>query len=509
MRPHILFVAAEAAPLAKTGGLGDVVGALSSALNRDGIQVTILMPGYASAFERAMKLKPCGRLADLPGGDATLWRGHMPDSDVEVILLRNDALYRRPGSPYLDEHGNEFGDNAVRFAALSHAAARIARGDTEIEVPHIVHAHDWHAGLVPLLMREYGSSAKSIFTIHNLAFQGNYPLDLAAACGVPEHIRANGSVEYWSQLSFMKAALNYADRISTVSNTYAREILTPKFGAGFDGLLREREADLVAVPNGIDTEAWDPVQDELIVRNFDVSDLRGKQVCKRELQKTFGLPVDTFAPVMAMGSRLTSQKMADVALDAFPALLATHPRLQIAVLGCGDRGIEAGLRKLAAEYPDRIGLQIGYDEPRAHCLHAGADMLLHGSRFEPFGLTPLYSMRYGTVPIASRVGGLADTIVDAGEVDQPVVGGTGFLFDGEEAGDMIAAVDRALAMFARPQLWRAVQCEDMAIDAGWEKSSQLYIDLYRTLMEEPVRAIFQPVCRDEPELAEEPVALRA
>jgi len=492
VRPHILFVAAEAAPLAKTGGLGDVVTALAEALTRDGMRASILIPGYTSALQQAVKLKPCGRLSDLPDGDATLWRGLMPDSDVEVILLRNDGLFQRRGSPYLDENGDEFADNGLRFAVLSHAAAQIASGRTELDVPHVVHAHDWHAGLVPMLMREYGAEAKSIFTIHNLAFQGNYPLDHAETFGIPERVRNDGSIEYWGQLSFMKAALTYADRISTVSETYAREILTPKYGAGFDGLLRERQCDLVAVPNGIDTSSWDPTQDELIARNYDHEDLRGKLICKRDLQKTFGLPLDIFAPVMAMGSRLTTQKMVDVAIEAFPILLAAHPRLQIAILGCGDRDLEAGLRALAASYPERIGLHIGYDETRAHCLHAGADMLLHGSRFEPFGLTPLYSMRYGTVPIASRVGGLADTILDAGSVDAPVVDATGFLFDGEGVDDMVKAVDRALAMFAQPQLWRAMQCAEMTIEAGWEKSSQRYIELYRTVMAEPAQAMFQP-----------------
>ncbi|MDB5814686.1 MAG: glycogen synthase [Rhodocyclales bacterium] len=508
MRPNILFVAAEAAPLAKTGGLGDVVSALSEALNSDGIHATVLMPGYTAALDHAEKLKPCGRLSGLPGGDAALWCGHMPDSDVEVILLRNDALYKRAGSPYLDADGNEFADNGLRFAALSHAAAQLASGATDIELPHVVHAHDWHAGLVPMLMREYGAEAKSIFTIHNLAFQGNYSLACSAEFGIPEHVRQDASVEYWGQLSFMKAALNYADRITTVSNSYAREILTPKFGSGFDGLLRQRQNDLVAVPNGIDTLTWDPTVDPLIARNYDQEDLRGKQVCKRDLQKTFGLPFDPFAPVMAMGSRLTTQKMADVAIEAMPVLLAAHPRLQIAILGCGDRDIEDGLRALATNHPDRVGLHIGYDEGRAHCLHAGADMLLHGSRFEPFGLTPIYSMRYGTVPIASRVGGLADTVVDAGSVEQPVVNATGFLFDGEAAADMIAAVERALAMFVQPQLWRALQREDMTADVGWEKSSQLYINLYRTLIAEPAKAMFQPVSRERTTRPVEQVSMK-
>ncbi|MEC5387858.1 glycogen synthase GlgA [Uliginosibacterium sp. H3] len=510
MRPHILFVAAEAAPLAKTGGLGDVVGALADALNGDGIRTSILMPGYPSALAQLELLKPCGWITTLPGREAGLWRGLMPDSNVEVILLRDDDLFCRPGGPYLDIDGREYADNALRFAALGHAAAIIASGGTEIEVPQVVHAHDWHAGLVPLLMRHYGSKARSVFTIHNLAFQGNYPLELAEACGVPAHAREDGSVEYWGQLSFMKAALNYADRISTVSDTYAQEILTPEFGAGFDGMLRQRVRDLVAVPNGIDTECWNPAEDELIARNFSQDDLRGKHACKRELQKTFGLPFDPFAPLLAMGSRLTGQKMADVAIEAFPALLAAHPRLQIAVLGCGDREIEEGLRALALAYPARLAVHIGYDEAHAHCLHAGADMLLHGSRFEPFGLTPLYAMRYGTVPVASRLGGLADTILDAGDVSAPVAGATGFLFSGETAEDMISAVDRALAMFAQPQCWRALQRADMAIDAGWEKSSQRYIELYRTLIEEPAQALFQPVSRERhPRSPEQASMMRA
>jgi starch synthase len=396
----------------------------------------------------------------------------------------------RDGNPYLDANGNEFGDNAVRFAALAQAATRISTGETSIRVPHIVHAHDWHAGLTPLFLHAAGlKRPKSIITIHNLAFQGVFPMDTADTLGIPHSYRGADGAEFWGQFSFLKAGLRYADRITTVSETYAREILTPKFGHGLDGLLNARKDDLSAIPNGIDADIWDPVLDPFLTTHFSAMDMRGKIRNKLELQQSFGLTTDPEAPLMVMGSRLTSQKMADVAVDAFPRLLDAHPRLQIAVLGCGERPLEEAFTALQERYEHRFAINVGYDERSAHLLHAGADMLLHGSRFEPFGLTPIYSMLYGTIPIASRIGGLADTIIDAPLSDEITVGNsTGVLFDGETVGDMVNAVERTLSLFSNPATWTAMQKNGMTTNFGWEQSAAKYVELYRTLAPAPVVA---------------------
>ncbi|WP_322102456.1 glycogen synthase GlgA [Paraburkholderia sp. J41] len=490
MSLNVLMVAAEAAPLAKSGGLGDMVSASSAALRQRGADVSILMPGYECAFERARAATPLGYLRDLPGGDARLWRAAMPDSDVPVLLLQMDHLYAGRGSGlYQDACGREYIDNFARFASLSAAAARIATGVRGVVRPRVVHAHDWHAGLTPLFMKLAGASAKSVFTIHNLAFQGNYPLGLAHYAGIPSGLLNASpddaqSIEFYQSLSFMKAAIVHADRVTTVSERYAREILTARFGNRMEGVLAAHADKLTGIINGIDDEAWNPADDPALAQPYGIDDLAGKHACKKALQQSYGLQVDPFAPLVAIGSRLTEQKLADVVCEALPAALARWPRVQFAILGQGDAQIENALRKLAQEWPGRLGVHIGYDEDRAHRLHAGADILLHGSRFEPCGLTQLYAMRYGTIPVASRVGGLADTIEDcpATAADGAHAGrANGFLFTGEHASDVFHALGRALGAFAQPTLWRALQRNAMKRDSSWRVPATRYLDLYRSL----------------------------
>jgi starch synthase len=491
--PRILLVTSEALPLAKTGGLGDAVSGLARALREGHVDATILMPAYASAMERASGLKEVASLPGLAGGDATVLSGWIADFEVPVLLLRNDSLYVREGGLYLDDDGREYPDNAIRFAALAQAATRISCGDTPIRVPHVVHAHDWHAGLTPLFLHAAGvKRPKSIITIHNLAFQGNCPMEMADQLGIPEAYRNSDGAEFWGQLNFLKAGLRYADRVTTVSDTYAKEILTSKFGHGLEGVIQARQNDLHAVPNGIDTDIWDPAVDAFLTQHFSAMDMRGKIRNKLELQESFGLPTDPEAPLMVMGSRLTHQKMADLTVEAFPRVLDAHPKLQIAVLGCGDKGIEEALQGLAARYPNRFAINVDYTEKLAHLLHAGADMLFHGSRFEPFGLTPIYSMLYGTVPIASRIGGLADTIVDTPhDIANGLGGATGVLFDGETVDDAVAAIERALSLFAQPAVWSSLQKNGMTTNFGWEPSAAKYIELYRTLA--PVAPVGAPM----------------
>jgi starch synthase len=479
---RVLIVASEAVPLIKTGGLADVVTSLARTLRARGIHATVMIPGYPEALASARNLREVGHLAQLPGGPGRLLLGNMPDCDVPVALLKTAGFDRRTANPYVDQQGAEFEDNAVCFGALAHAAASICAGNTALPKPHVVHANDWHAALIPALLRRDGiRDVGSVLTIHNLAFQGNYPMQVAAELGLPQAMLGADGLEFWGQLSFLKAGILYADRISTVSRSYAIEILTPRFGHGMEGILNARRHDLVAIPNGVDTQAWDPACDDLIARRFTLADLRGKDTCKRDLQQLFGLPIDPFAPILAIGSRITHQKMADVVLAALPHILHRHPRAQLAVLGRGERSYERGFLEIASQFSGRVAVHIGYDERRAHALHAGADMLLHGTRFEPFGLTPLYSMRYGTIPIASRVGGMIDSIIDAGLRGAVPEDASGILFDGEEPADVAAAVSRAFEIYARPSQWHAMQCSAMSADFSWAGPAQQYIATYEAV----------------------------
>ncbi len=491
MNARILIVCSEAVPLVKTGGLADVITSLARALRRRGLDATVMMPGYPAALDQARNLEEAGVLADLPGGPGRLLSGTMPEHDVPVLLLCTPGFARRTGNPYVDECGQEFADNAQCFGTLAHAVVAVCGGATALAPPHVVHANDWHAGLVPALLRlKRIGEIGTLFTIHNLAFQGNFPLDCAAGLGIPPAMLGPDGLEFWGRLSFLKAGIRYADCISTVSHSYAAEILTPRFGHGMDGLLNERKRDLLAIRNGVDTDTWNPAGDALIARPFSPTDMRGKSVCKRELQALFNLPPDPFAPILAVGSRITHQKMADVAQASLPTVLQRYPRAQLIVLGCGDHAYEQGFARLAQDFPGRVAAHIGYDEKRAHALHAGADMLLHGSRFEPFGLTPLYSMRYGTIPIASRVGGIIDTIADARLSGPPPQGASGILFDGEDADSMTTAVSRAFALYENPGEWHAMQRNAMSADFSWSQPAEQYAAAYRGIAAQAVKELF-------------------
>ncbi|MDP3841117.1 MAG: glycogen synthase GlgA [Oxalobacteraceae bacterium] len=491
MRPRVLLVASEAIPLVKTGGLADVITALAGALHEKNIEVSIFLPGYPSALAGATALAKVAVLDDLPGGPACLYRGRMPDSKIPVILLETESFRVRSGNPYVDANGDEYPDNAVSFAALCHAAVRICAARTPLAAPHIVHANDWHAGLIPLLLRSNDiKQIGSVLTIHNLAFQGNYPIELGPSLGIPADLLNPDGIELWGKLSFLKAGIQYADRISIVSESYAREVLTPQFGNGLDGILNHRKQAIVAISNGIDMRLWNPAKDPLIARHFTQRTLRNKNFCKQDLLAMFKLPADPFAPLLALGSRITHQKMADVALAALPAILDKYPRMQVVVLGRGERAYEDGFIELSRRYPGRLGVHIGYEERLAHALHAGADMLLHGTRFEPYGLTPIYSMRYGTIPIASRVGGLIDTIIDAGTGSTPCKGANGILFDGEQAADMIAAVDRAFKMFGNSDHWLTMQRNAMSGDFSWHDPVRKYVEMYSEIASAAAKPLF-------------------
>ncbi|MCS3400719.1 glycogen synthase GlgA [Burkholderia thailandensis] len=483
--PRVMFVASEAFPLAKTGGLADVCASLPKALRALGCDVRVLMPGYAQALDRVLRPRVVAELGEvLPGAAVRIIAGSMPDSGVPVWLLDCPSLYRRAGSLYCGPDDADWADNAYRFGLLCQVAARVALGAAGLRWrPDVVHAHDWHGGLVALLTRGAGDARpKTVFTIHNAAFQGNFALDDAARIGLPADALSVDGVEFYGQLSFLKAGARYADRLTTVSPTYAGEIQTAEFGCGLEGLYAARRDQLSGIMNGIDTELWNPATDRWLPQPYSIDDMGGKAGCKAALQQELGLCADARAPLVASVCRLTSQKMSDIVLERLPEQLAQHPRMQFALHGRGDRALEQGFDALAAQYPRRVAVRIGYDETLAHRIHAGADILLHGARFEPCGLTQLYAMRYGTIPIVRRVGGLADSVVDLDTLAPHSEDATGFVFDAPTGDAMSEALRRCVNLHdARPGVWSALCRLAMARDSSWSRSARAYLDLYAAL----------------------------
>lgn len=493
---RVLMVTAEMYPLAKTGGLADVCGALPPALAGLGIDCRTVMPGYPEALAALEGAEVVAELGDrLVPGPIRVIAGRTPDSGAPVWLVDAPGLFRRVGGPYTDADGVDWPDNAVRFAVLDRIAARMAMGAAGLQwSPNLVHGHDWHAGLVHALLAETGAMhVGNVFTVHNLAYQGNYPLGIAETLDLPPLLRTAPEVEFYGQFSFLKAGLEYADRITTVSRRYAEEITTPEFGCGLDGLLRRRSAALSGVTNGIDVDLWNPARDPWIAAPYSADEPAGKAPCKLALQRELGFAEDPARTIGTFVSRLAWQKMADVLLAELPGLLDRHPTLDVAVLGRGERELERGFAELAAARPGRVWFDHDYDEPRAHRLHAGADLLLHGSRFEPCGLTQQYAMRYGTLPVARRTGGLVDSIHDAGADGPVVTGATGFLYESADGEAFGKAIARALSVrHGSPEEWQRMRRDAMRRDASWDAAARQYLAIYAGLFRPssaPARAI--------------------
>jgi starch synthase len=481
---RVLFVSSEAYPLAKTGGLADVSAALPMALAELGVDVRLVMPGYDQALSAAANKVAHAKVAhaslDDPGPPMQLISARMPDTGLPVWLVDTPTLFRRSGGPYQDESGQDWPDNAQRFSHFSQVVARIAADDAGLDwQPDVVHTNDWHTGLVPLLLQDRRARPATLFTIHNLAYQGIFPAATLADLGLPGDVFTSEGIEFHGQVSFLKAGIRYSDRLSTVSPSYAREIMTPEQSCGLDGLLHARACHLHGILNGVDYRLWNPGDDIHLAQGFTSRDLSGKRACKAELQRELGLDVDPDIPLIVSLSRITHQKMADVVLDALPAIL-DRP-VQFALLGDGDRGMLNRFAETARNWPGRLAARSGYTEPGAHRLLAGGDLLLHPSRFEPCGLTPLYALCYGTLPVASEIGGLTDTIVDA--TSDALRSGTanGFAFREATASVMVGALDRALALYRQPVAWRRMQTTAMAQDFGWNASAQHYLAIYRKL----------------------------
>lgn len=477
----VLSVVSEVYPLIKTGGLADVAGALPGALAAEGVAVRTLVPGYPSVMAALDKPKTVMKLPALFGRPAKVLAARA--AGLDLFVLDAPHLFDRPGNPYHDAEGKDWPDNPFRFAALAKVGAEIGLGGVSGFKPAVVHTHDWQTGLTAAYMDYDGRKRPgTVATIHNLAFQGQYPKDLLEPLGLPPHAWGVDGVEYYDTIGFLKAALRMSDRVTTVSPTYAAEIRSGEGGMGLSGLLSGRANVVSGILNGIDTGVWDPATDPLLAARYDAATPSSRRPNKSALQRRFGLKVDRNAMVFGVVSRLSWQKGLDMVLDGLDAILAAGG--QLALLGSGDRDLVDGFRRAATAHPGRVGVQIGYDESLAHMIQAGSDVLMVPSRFEPCGLTQLCALRYGAVPLVTRVGGLADTIIDANEMALEAGTGTGIVFTPPHVDMFRAAVQRAASLHADQTTWRRLMKNAMRTDVSWGRSAVRYASLYRGLVAE-------------------------
>ena len=471
---RVLYVSTEVYPALKTGGLADVNAALPPALIRLGADVRFLLPGFPVLLQAAGALQSVAAVestfTELP---VHLLRGAL--HGVPAYFIDHPEFYARPGSPYTDAQGRDWPDNHLRFALLGWIAARFADGTFEGWRPDIVHGHDWHAGLAPAYLAARGGDRPgSVFTVHNLSYQGQFPAKTFAELKLPPHFFGLDGIEFYGSVNFIKAGLHFADRITTVSPTYAREIQGAAQGCGMDGLLRSRAGALSGILNGVDPGEWDPERDPRISARYDREHLAGKAACKTALQQALGLKSGAAGPLFGVVSRRTTQKGLDLLLAVLPQMIAGGGHF--ALLGAGDADLEQGFRAAAAAHPDAVAVRIGYDENLAHGIVAGADVIVVPSRFEPCGLTQMYGLAYGTLPLVRNVGGLADTVRDAAQAD-----GNGFVFDAASGEALGGALARIFALWRDQSLWSSVRRRGMDDDNGWEPSARRYRDLYRML----------------------------
>ena len=483
---RVLYVSTEVHPALKTGGLADVNAALPAALAAIGVDVALLLPGFPALMEAATACGKPVRLGPAFGCDQVSLMpcrlGGMP-----AWLIDAPAMYGRTGNPYVGPDGHDWPDNARRFALLGWAATRFADGGIGGWRPDIVHSHDWHAGLAGAYSRARGGAGPgSVFTVHNLAYQGSFAATQFPELALPPHFFSMHGLEFHGAVNFMKAGLFYADRVTTVSPTYAREIQTAEHGFGMDGLLRSRAGALSGILNGVDAAAWNPAGDSALAAPFSADDLTGKAVCRKALRAEMGLG-EASGPLFGVVSRLTAQKGLDLLLEALPAIASIDG--QVAMLGSGDRALEAAWQVAAAGNPGRVAVTRGYDEPLAHRIFAGADIIALPSRFEPCGLTQMYGLLYGALPLVRNTGGLADTVREAGRgaaVDDTEAAseGNGFVFDMPLVSDLSAAIARAGLLWKTPAAWQALQQTAMRSDFGWERAASRYAALYRQVRPE-------------------------
>lgn len=465
----VLSVTSECVPLVKTGGLADVAGALPGALAGHGVDMRTLLPGYRAVVAQLATREVVAQWDDLFGGFARVLKGAL--GDQVLYVLEAPHLYDRDGGPYVDRLGRDWPDNPERFAALCSAAALIANEGIEDWFPQVLHLHDWQAGLTPVYLRELGAADRvaTLMTVHNIAFQGMAPASLLPRLGLPRSGFHDKGYEFWGSISALKAGLVYADRLSTVSPTYAAELMTPEFGAGMDGVLRERQQDLLGILNGIDEDLWIPPYDAP----------EGKAAHRATLRHELNLPDGWPGPLCVVVSRLTEQKGLDILLQALPALLDRGG--QLALLGSGDPAMEAAFRAYADRHPG-VAVRIGYDEALARRLIAGGDAILVPSRFEPCGLTQLYGLRYGTLPLVALTGGLADTVINASPAGLAAGCATGVQFQPVTAQALAHALMRLVSLYQQKPVWTRMMANAMASPVGWSQSATAYAALYAQMV---------------------------
>lgn len=460
------MVASEATPFAKTGGLADVLGSLPAALSRLGDEVAVVIPRYRSVPDAPVIRSMPIRVGPHVFPAAILESIH---KGVRYFFVDCPVLYDRAG--IYGEAGSDYPDNHLRFAALNQAAIAVARS---LFRPQVFHAHDWQAGLLPVYLRENlkfdptFTGTRCVFTIHNLGYHGNFPASALADVGLSRALLHPEGLEFYRQVSFLKAGIVWADAMNTVSPTYAREIQTPEFGFGMDELLRRRSYKLSGILNGVDYQDWNPEMDARLPAHYSAADFSGKRICKAELLGELDLPLDLDRPVIGIVSRFAEQKGMDLVAAAASDNDSPLRRAALAVLGSGDEALETAFRDLARANPGRVAIRFGYDENLAHLIEAGSDLFLMPSRYEPCGLNQIYSLRYGTVPIVRATGGLQDT-VDAE---------TGFKFTGLTAADLAAAVETALNAYQDRAAWKERMRRGMGKDFSWDGSAREYQKLY-------------------------------
>ena len=477
---RVLSVASEVFPLVKTGGLADVAGALPAALGRERVAVRTLIPGYRAVMAAFAKASVVHEYASLFGGPARLRAATV--RGLDIFVLDAPHLYDRDGGPYADRRGQDFADNAFRFAALCRAGADNGSGAARDFIPDVVHCHDWQAGLAPAYLHYAGGPRpRTVMTVHNMAFQGQFPVT-CDSLGLPWHAWSIDGVEYHGSIGYLKAGLQFSDRITTVSPTYAEEIKTPDGGMGLDGLLRHRAHALRGIRNGIDDHAWNPGDDPHLPAAFDAKHRVARGASRDALRTHFGIAQAGL--LFGIVSRLTWQKGVDLVLDCIPAMMEGGAHL--AVLGTGDASLQRAFVDAARSHRGRVAVHVGYDEGLAHLMQAGSDAMLVPSRFEPCGLTQMCALRYGALPVVSRVGGLADTVVDATDeaVATRTATGVSFLPVTEEG--LASAIKRTLALWSDQPRWKRVQARAMTVDVSWKEPAREYAALYREITQSSV-----------------------
>ena len=487
---QVLYITAELYPWVKSGGLGDVAAALPPALIAGGIDVRLLLPGFRGFLDAFPGITDIARLTTPFATERVrVCLTRLPGSESLAYFVDHPAFYDRPGNPYAGPDSSDWPDNHRRFGLFGWIAAELARGADPGWRPDILHGHDWHTGLAPAYLAARPPAAghvPTVFTVHNLAYRGPFPGTIFPELALPPEFFSIDGVEFFGTVSFIKAGLFYSDRLTTVSPTYAREIQTPAFGWGLDGLLRARNNVLTGILNGVDPRFWDPRHDKNLPQTYCTEDAAaGKRAAKAVLQRRLGLEPGDGGPLHGAVSRLTPQKGLDLVLAGLPDLVTGGG--QLALLGSGDDDLEQAFRAAAEQYRGRVGVAIGYDESLAHLIIGGSDVILVPSRFEPCGLTQLYALRYGALPLVRRIGGLADTVVDATATSLAEGVATGFAFDDDSPSALMSAIGRATELFREREIWQRMMRRAMTRDFSWAAAARLYAGVYRTLRPDLMR----------------------